>query len=470
MRKSYGRKRKGSGKVWGFILVIFIAAIIIFGLKVFSTEAPVIKLSQQIKGIGKQTAIEFTVRDQEYPLKSVNVDVQQGNRTFPVSAASEIHNAPSPPWWKFWAGHATSSGSFKAQIGHDHIPDLKEGRATLEIVATNNSWGHFFKGGKTKFRLDLPVQLRPPQIEDLSGQIYVAQGGCNLVIFKVSPGTTRSGVQVGKYFFRSYPVKPSLHDTRMCLFAYPYNMNSKTAPSIVASDEAGNKTVSTFSCTFVPQKFRQRKLVLDKTFLARAVPAILSHTPQLHDQGSLVKNFLMLDTHLATIDSQLLLAYSQKTARRFLWKGPFVRLPNSEPEAHFGDRRTFSYQGKFVDHEVHFGYDLASVAHAPIPAANSGVVVFARYFGIYGNSILIDHGCGLQTLYGHLSSFAVKPGQHVTRGQIIGHTGKTGLAEGDHLHFSVLVDGVFVNPLEWWDPNWIRTRITSKLAAYQSSQ
>ncbi len=461
---------KGLGKGWIFIFLVFIAAIGIFGSKIFSHEAPVIKFSQQIKGIGKQTTIEFTVQDKAHSVRSVRLSIQQGGRIFPVPLVSQVHNVPSPPWWKFWAKRATSGGVFKVQIGHHSIPDLKEGRAALDIVATNDSWGRFFRGGRSEVRLELPVQLHSPQIEDLTSQVYVAQGGCNLLIFKVSPGTTRSGIQVGGYYFPSYPVKPSLPDTRMCLFAFPYDMNPKTTAYIVASDEVGNKTVTTFSCTFVPQQFRKRKLLLPKSFLERAVPAILSHTPELRDQGSLVKNFLMLDKRLAMIDSQLLVAYSEKTAPRFLWKGTFLRLPDSEAEAHFGDRRTFYYQGQFVDHEVHFGFDLASVDHAPIPAANSGVVVFAHYFGIYGNSILIDHGCGLQTLYGHLSSFAVKPGEHVTRGQIIGHTGETGLAEGDHLHFSVLVDGVFVNPLEWWDPNWIHTRITSKLAPYQSSQ
>ena len=468
--KSYQKSDHGLGKGWVFIFFVFIAAIVIFGLKVFSTEAPAIKLTQQIKGIGKQTEIEFTVRDKEYALKSVSVDVQQGNRSFSVPAASEIHNAPSPPWWKIWAGHAASSGVFKAQIGHGHIPDLKEGHATLEIVATNDSWGHFFKGGRSELRLGLPVRLHAPKIDVLTTQVYVDQGGCDLVLFKVSPGTAKSGIEVGKYFFPSWPVKKSLPDTRMCLFAYPYNMDPKTPAHIIARDDAGNETVSSFSYEVTPEKFRKGKINLSDSFMERVVPPILSHNPDLRDQGNLLQNYLMINRRLRMIESQLLVAYSEKTAPEFLWTKPFLRFPHSKVEAHFADYRTYYYNGQVVDHEVHLGYDLASTAHAPIPAANSGVVVFAHYFGIYGNAILIDHGCGLQTLYGHLSSFAVKPGEHVARGQIIGHTGETGLAGGDHLHFSVLLDGVFVDPLEWWDPHWIKDRITNKLAPYQSSQ
>ena len=467
MRNSYQKSSTGLGKGWIFILLVFIAAIGILGWKAFSHEAPVIRFSTQVKGIGKQTTIPFTVQDNEHSLKTVSVQVQQGDRQFSVPFSSEIRNAPSPPWWKLWAKRAPSVGDFKAQIGHQSIPDLKEGRATLEIVATNNSWGRFFRGGRSEIKLVLPVRFHPPQIAVLTPQVYVNQGGCDLVLFKVTPGTAESGIEVGPYFFRSWPVKKSLPDTRMCLFAYPYNLDPKTPAQIVARDDAGNQTVSNFNYKVFPQKFRDGKINLSDSFMERVVPPIMSNNPDMQDQGSLLKNYLTINQHLRLIESQLLVAYSQKTAPEFLWTQAFLRYPNSKVEAHFADFRTYLYNGQVVDHETHLGYDLASTAHAPVPAANDGIVVFAKFFGIYGNAVLIDHGCGLQTLYGHLSSIAVKPGEHVTRGQIIGHSGETGLAGGDHLHFSVVLDGVFVDPLEWWDPHWIHDRITAKLASYR---
>ena len=98
-----------------------------------------------------------------------------------------------------------------------------------------------------------------------------------------------------------------------------------------------------------------------------------------------------------------------------------------------------------------------------VPAANSGVVVFTGPLTIYGNTVIIDHGLGLQTLYAHLSSIDVKVGEQVTKGRVLGRTGATGLAMGDHLHFEVLVAGVSVTPLEWWDAKWIRDRINRPL-------
>jgi hypothetical protein len=467
LRKSYHKPRAGSGNGWIVLLLVLIAGILILGWKVFSREAPLIKFSEAVKGIGNQTAVAFTVHDNEHLLKNVSVVVRQENRNFSVPLASEIHNAPSPPWWKLWAGRAASYGDFKAQIGRQHIPDLKEGQATLEIVATNNSWGRFFRGGRSEITLDLPVRFHPPAVEILTPWVYVIQGGCDLVLFRVSKGTSESGVRVGKYYFRSWPVKESLPDTRMCLFAFPYDVDPNTPTQVVARDIVGNEALSGFSCQVIPQKFYKGSISLSDDFMKRVVPAILSHTPEVQDEGNLLKNYVMLNRHLRLIDAQLLVAYSQKTAPEFLWTQGFLRFPHSKVEAHYADYRTYLYDGQVVDEETHLGYDLASTAKSPVPAANDGVIVFAQYFGIYGNAILIDHGCGLQTLYGHLSSFAVMPGDHVARGQIIGQTGETGLAGGDHLHFSVLLDGVFVNPFEWWDPHWVHERITAKLEPYR---
>ena len=90
-------------------------------------------------------------------------------------------------------------------------------------------------------------------------------------------------------------------------------------------------------------------------------------------------------------------------------------------------------------------------------------MVYADDLGIYGQCVIIDHGLGLQSLYGHLSRISVKPGDPVQKGQIIGNTGDTGLAGGDHLHFGTAISGEQVNPIEWWDPSWIKNNVTGKL-------
>jgi murein DD-endopeptidase MepM/ murein hydrolase activator NlpD len=115
------------------------------------------------------------------------------------------------------------------------------------------------------------------------------------------------------------------------------------------------------------------------------------------------------------------------------------------------------------------GIDLASLVNSPVPAANSGVVVFAEPLGIYGRTVIIDHGFGLFSMYSHLSFIAVKAGDSVSKGGNVGRTGSTGMAGGDHLHFSMLINDTFVNPVEWWDKKWIQNNVWSKIEQVQSS-
>ena len=175
--------------------------------------------------------------------------------------------------------------------------------------------------------------------------------------------------------------------------------------------------------------------------------------------------FLFINQQLRERNKAVIDQLMQKSDTALHWNGTFVRLPKSATRSGFGDRRTYQYQGKTIDHQTHLGIDLASIRMSPVPAANSGKVVFAENLGIYGYLVIIDHGYGLFSMYAHLSSFNVQIGQMVEKGNIIGNTGNTGLAGGDHLHYSVLVSGTFVDPLEWWDASWIHNNITSKIEA-----
>ena len=82
--------------------------------------------------------------------------------------------------------------------------------------------------------------------------------------------------------------------------------------------------------------------------------------------------------------------------------------------------------------------------------------------------MVIDHGFGLFSTYSHLSAFDVKQGQVISKGEAIGRTGSTGLAGGDHLHFGIIVHNTFVNPVEWWDANWIKNNISTKIETIKS--
>ena len=174
------------------------------------------------------------------------------------------------------------------------------------------------------------------------------------------------------------------------------------------------------------------------------VPSILQGSPQLKVSApadDLLQSFLAINNDLRRMNNETISSFSRKTAPNILWEGAFEPLGGSQVESSFADFRTYTYGGKEVDRQVHLGFDLAKTANAPVMAGNHGKVLFAEELGIYGNTVIVDHGMGVQSLYAHLSSFAVREGEDVKKGQRLGASGQTGLAGGDHLHFSMLVSG-----------------------------
>ncbi len=231
-----------------------------------------------------------------------------------------------------------------------------------------------------------------------------------------------------------------------------------------ARDEAGNTARADFDHMTFPKPFKKSRIQLDDKFLDRVVPSILETTTEVNPQGSTIDKFLVINGDLRRKNAQTIADYSKQSAPEILWGGVvFHPFTNTAVEAAFADQRTYIYQGKEVDRQTHLGFDLARVVNSPVVAANRGKVLHAAPLGIYGNCVIIDHGMGVQSLYGHLSSIGVKPGDMVEKEQELGKSGMTGLAGGDHLHFTMLVNGQMVNPVEWWDAHWIQDRILRKL-------
>jgi murein DD-endopeptidase MepM/ murein hydrolase activator NlpD len=407
--------------------------------------APVVTFSRQLTYVGRSPELGLTVSDPGTGLAHVAVVLSQ-------------------------AGHDTVLAEDQFPPGeHEHTYDvgslldgkggLAEGPATLRVTASDHALRHFGDGNTQEVTQAFTVDVTPPSLDVDSGLHYINQGGSEVAVYRVSPDAVESGVLVGDHFFPGVPQG----DGRIALFAFRYDLPVDTPVRVVARDAAGNETSVDLPHTVKPKAFRQRDIVLDDGFLNKVVTDIMSHTPSVKDQGSLIKNYVEINANLRRINHARLEELSRESANQFLWHGAFVQLSNSQVEAVFADRRTYLYGGQRVDQQDHVGFDLSVVAHTPIEAANDGRVVFGEYFGIYGNAVLIDHGAGLMSLYGHMSQIDVKPGQEVTKGEIIGRSGATGLAGGDHLHFGLFIRGVPVNPNEWWDAHWIQDHVLSRM-------
>jgi murein DD-endopeptidase MepM/ murein hydrolase activator NlpD len=441
------------------IIIMVLLALVVAGalyvlVRMLFAPRPQIALAAPFDVVGRNAPLVLDVKD-DHGLKQVRVVVKQGDQE--VVVHDETYNPPRPQVQVRWSP------------AQDKPLRLKEGPGHLTANARNASWGNFFKGKTTTLEKDFTARLVPPRLEVLTTQHYVNQAGCDMVVYRVTPAEAETGVVVGNYFFKGFPLpgarEPGTHFT---LFAFPYDAAPGTPIRLRARDQAQNESLANFSVRVFPKRFRARTIELEDEFLQKVVPEIMSQTPGLQDQGDMLKNYLLINRELRQQNNQELVELASRSKPQFLWREPFQQLSGSQVEAAFADHRTYIYKGQEVDQQTHLGYDLATTAQAPITASNDGVVLKAEFFGIYGNTVVIDHGYGLLSLYGHLSSFEVKNGDTVRKGQTIGRSGSTGLAGGDHLHFSMIYPPTQVTPTEWWDPHWLEDRIFVKLRQYGS--
>jgi murein DD-endopeptidase MepM/ murein hydrolase activator NlpD len=357
-------------------------------------------------------------------------------------------------------------------VGKQEIPDLKSGPAKI-VVTASRSVLRGFRTLESSATHDVQVRLERPQVAIVSSKHYINLGGAEMVVYRVTPADVASGVLVGDLEYPGYPangastvegVKLDDPALRIAFFALRYDQDLKTPIRLFARDEAGNTARGDFDYTTFPKPFKKSKIPLDDKFLDRVVPAILAGTTEVKPDGDNLAKFLVINGDLRRKNAAKIASFAKQSAPEILWRGMvFHPFGNNAVESAFADQRTYLYNGKEVDQQVHLGFDLASFTGAKIVAANRGKVVLAEELGIYGNCVIIDHGMGVQSLYGHLSSIGVKAGQMVEKEQELGRSGMTGLAGGDHLHFTMLVNGNMVNPVEWWDQHWIQDRILRKL-------
>ena len=424
---------------------------------------PHLTINKPDRPIGQVGAVDLTAEAPNAKFTTLTITLEQNGKTVPLFT---LDSAP---------GAAANKDATVTQVDRNHlhisrplgkqsVPELQSGAARVLVTATRPSFLNLRPLTSTASK-DFQVRLEPPRIAVVSTHHHVNHGGSEMVVYRATPADVVSGVRVGDVEYLGYPLSGEL---KAAFFALLYDQDLNVRIQAFARDEAGNESKATFVDNVFEKPQRKSRIELDDKFLNRVVPEIIEHAPELKmtppPEGSdMLPAFLRLNGELRKINADQITALATKTSPTRLWEAPFVQLGNSKVEASFADHRTYLYKGKEVDHQVHLGFDLAVTAHVPVIAANAGTVLSASWLGIYGNCIVLDHGMGVQSLYGHLMSFDVKVGDHVARGQTIGRSDSTGLAGGDHLHFTMLVGGRMVNPVEWWDPHWIADRVERKL-------
>lgn len=409
------------------------------------SEPPKVELTPDTDAAGL-APIEIRVADAGAGLKSVLVTVSAGGTQ--TTLAEEKYAQPVR--------------EKKLPVVLSKVPGIKEGPASVRIVARDASLWNFFRGNETVVERKLTIDLTPPELQLIADDRYINFGGVGAIVYTASADTAKSGVRVGDYFFPGFKGQIKEHpDHFFALFAHPYNAAPGAKAVLVATDKAGNTREMTLAYELKNVNYRKSTIALSDNFLQNKVAPLLQDAAER--QGSPKDVFVAVNKRLRKANEDKITEVTSKATPSLLWKGAFAQLSNSKVEANFADFRTYTYNNEPVDSAYHLGYDLSVTKNYPVEAANSGTVAFAGNLGIYGNCVILDHGLGLHTLYGHLSSIGVKVGDTVQQRQILGKTGETGLAAGDHLHYGVYLDGVAVLPVEWWDGKWIADNITPKL-------
>jgi len=414
------------------------------------------------QSIGKKAKIDVEVSDVGRGLRSIEVLVRQGKDEKAI--LTREYPELSWPWQK---GRAADRFTITVEDLLKTV-GLKQGNFEIQVKAVDQA-DLFIFDDTIYAKTNLQYDSHPPQLAVLSQQHYIRQGGCEAILYRVSNDAKASGVLVGGSSFTGYPVPGGPADNRICVFALSYDQPVDTPMFIWAEDKAGNRAQINFWKKVFPQAFRKRDMPVTDAFMQAVVPEILAHTDEISEKPTLIESYLEINRKLRKLNNDQIFELGRHSAPQRLWSKPFVQLTNSQVEAVFADRRTYFYNGKQVDQQTHLGFDLATSAQNPVEASNDGTVVYADYLGIYGNCVIVDHGLGLQSLYGHLSSIEVQKGQKVTAGQTLGRTGQTGLAGGDHLHFSLILQGTQVNPVEWWDAKWVDLHVVAKLTGKPTS-
>jgi len=426
-----------------FVVLVMLG--IMFWIVFYEGEKPVITLSKDIQIIGRNSAFDITCSDMKSGLRHISVAITQDG-TERVIHADDFTTK----------GHHRETVSvlidYKALRLHD-------GTALLQIAVTDRS----FRENRTVISRQVQVDVTPPVISLLNPSNYINPGGTCVITFTLSEPVRRAGVSVNDEFFTAYPAAPSKTPRFVCYFAAPLDTKEQAvAIGLTAEDVAGNTSRRTVPFHMRHKTFRSDTMRIGDRFLENKIPEFSNITERLPDATPL-ETFIYINEQLRAENISRIDKLCSNPSESRLWDGTFLRLNNAATMAYFGDKRTYYYHDEVISKSIHMGVDLASIKNAIVEASNSGIITFTGYIGIFGNTVIIDHGQGLFSFYAHLSTVTVDEGQQVKKGAAIGRTGMSGLAGGDHLHFGILVGHKFVNPKEWWDPHWIRDNVESKL-------
>ncbi len=450
------KKSKGSG--FGKFLFIILAALIIGGgayiaVVFFEKEQPRITLEGATEYLGKNVNFKILASDEKSGLRALSFTILQGDKVAEIIKETFPRRGYSG---KIGPDSYTKEIDFKLENS-----GLKDGEAELVVKVTDYSFRGLLAGNVNELRRKVTIDTQAPKIRLLHSERYISPGGSGIVIYQLQGGADKHGAEFAGHTHLGHPIGDGRDDVFIAYVALPYDVEAIGKSEIIAVDAAGNASRLAFSPIFKKVAQRKDRINVGDSFLDNKIPEFQQYYPKM--QGSMVEKYIYTNREVRKANNQKIFELCQNPLSERLWQDRFIRMPGAS-KAGFADHRTYFYKGKEIDRQVHLGMDIASTQRAEVKAANKGKVIYADYLGIYGNMVLLDHGQGVFSLYSHLSSIQVAVGDEINTDVVLGLTGTSGMAGGDHLHFSMLINGIFVTPKEWWDQQWINVTIEDPIA------
>jgi murein DD-endopeptidase MepM/ murein hydrolase activator NlpD len=436
------------------IVILILSGVLIFAfIKFFEKEQPQIELTDDISVIGGDATISFLVRDRKSGLREIKAELVQGEKRITISERSFMRP-------NLLGGQGVKEVEEKIPVDTRAL-GFQDGPATLEISARDFSWSNWQAGNTAAAEFSLTIDTKPPVVTIIYAPRYISPGGSGIIIYRLGEEAEKHGAVINGRFYPGFPATQPADGRFVSYIGLPHDLKTFAESNLIAVDKAGNRGQTPFGMMLKTARFRDDQIYISDNFLNMKLPEFRQYYPEL--TGTPVEQYLYINNKVREMNNEIIVEACRSPQPNQLWHDRFLRLAGSAKRAGYGDHRTYFYQNKKIDEQFHLGIDLAATSRVPVEAANRGVVVFADYLGIYGNTVILDHGQGVFSLYAHLSQLDAAVGDMVEKGGRIALSGRTGMAGGDHLHFSMLVNGVFVNPLEWWDSQWLKINITDRL-------
>lgn len=440
-------KKSGSKFVAGFLLLAVLAgAGYIYTAAEFEREKPTIQSEQNVFW-NRKDPLQVQLSD-NVGLKSFELTLSDGEKSIIVGQGI--------------FENVTKKETLLVNYPKSKTLNPKAKKLQLKVLVTDNSMWNLLQGNKSEKVIDINVDYKRPIVNILSNSYSITQGGSALVVFQAEDENLETlYIEAGEEKFKAQPYKKEGYYA--ALIAWPFNKKDFTA-KVVAIDAAKNKRVADIPFYLKNHKYKVSWIKAKDKFIDGKITDLASGDPDYADIDDRLEKLRAINETMRLKNEDLIHSIGKGLSSDMLqgWKiKRFYPLKNGQRVASYGDERHYYYGDKsnIVSHSYHVGYDLASTKMATIKTSNKGTVVYANENGIYGNMPMIDHGLGLYSLYGHCSQLLVNEGDEVRAGDVIAKTGISGLALGDHLHFGLLVQGIEVRPVEWFDKEWIRKNI-----------